>query len=483
MNSRLLKLFLALTILLTAFTSVCVLAANKLVEADLMRNGDMEMLGTVSAYWTGVTIEENIVHSGKQSLKLFSEDPDKQKVSTNAEIKGFSEDVLYTVSVWCYAEKVNPTSVFKLSVAAKDESGASLQSDSSPAEIPLSKTGKWIKVSATFAAPADAYNAIVYMRLIGGGTSYLDDASFVGMVTPENKEKIDAEKKLDADLFTEGEWYMQKERDKELAREFIDGAENILPNSGFEETSNYGDSTIPRSNSWISSSWGTYGEVVTDPADVRSGSKAAKIIIDSAAKKYMAQYLNTGFEAGQEYMMSAWVKMKDVRPHYGVDIKFESYSDKSKRNYTTQIEILRSTVYVIPKDNDWHEIKFSYKVPDNTKMLCIFITLEGSGEMIIDDAKLAKVKPANLIELDSYRTFFYSDTEESSIFATLDNSNAGIEPGSYVEFSLKDENGTVVATDKVPARKETFWNFKTALMTEKQKPYTASASYCDACYS
>ncbi|MBR2472261.1 MAG: S-layer homology domain-containing protein, partial [Clostridia bacterium] len=481
---KLFGFFLILTLIMSIFSSIGVAAASpKLVEADLAVNGDMELLGTASASWSSVTIEEKIVRSGKQSLKLSVDDPEKQKVSINDKITGMYIGETYTVSVWYYAETVFPTTIIRFGTLARDAENVTVKGTSKAVDFIVGKTGQWTKIEIPLVALEGSKTARVSMRLVGGGTVYFDDVSVIGMVTPESKAAVEAKAKLDNDLEAEGLAYLQKSIDDQLKREAVPGAPNIFINPDCEEVSEYkAGSGIERATGWLNSgqNWGVNGFVVKDPADVYSGNTAIKIDVDTQSNVYMGQFLTEGFEAGQEFVISAWIKVKEAVARYGVNIKAEYYSQVENRSSLNNTGFGRSPKYIFTKGDEWHQIKFTAKIPDNTRCFCIYIIFEGPGEVIIDNAECRLAKPASLISLDSYRTFFYSDVEESSIFATIDNSSTPIEPGSFVEFTLKDENGNVVTTEKVPASRTTYWNFKTAIMPEAQKPYTASSKYCDA---
>ena len=79
MKKRVFSLALILAVLFSLFSGT-VYAAKKdnLLEADLVINGDMEMLGTSMSFWNGVAgdkrIGNKISHSGEKSLKLSSSD-------------------------------------------------------------------------------------------------------------------------------------------------------------------------------------------------------------------------------------------------------------------------------------------------------------------------------------------------------------------------------------------------------------------------
>ena len=78
MKKRVLSLALILAVLFSLFSGT-VYAAKKddgLVEADLVINGDFEMLGPSMSFWNGVSgdkrISNKLAHGGEKALKLSS---------------------------------------------------------------------------------------------------------------------------------------------------------------------------------------------------------------------------------------------------------------------------------------------------------------------------------------------------------------------------------------------------------------------------
>ncbi|MBR2471765.1 MAG: carbohydrate binding domain-containing protein, partial [Clostridia bacterium] len=476
MKKRLFALIIALTFLISAFSSVGVLAAKDLVETNLLMNGDMELMGEASTFWNGITLETRVIHGGERSGMHLMEDPAKNKVATQTDIKGLIPGEVYTASAWVYAQTVLPTTRCKITVFGRNAEGKSMSEGSNNVEITPEKIGEWEQISCTFVAPQGIDTGVMRLWLTGGGLVYWDDAELTGNVTTEYKADLDKRKQAEEDVKQQGIDYMKKLEILNMEREAIEESEQIILNNGFETE----DGTTPEG--WIASgsSWGGDAFVVTDPEDVRTGNRAAKISSSKSSNLYIGQYVTDSFVVGQEYLFSAWVKVKEAAPLKGVSMKIEAYSDRNYRASVTNTGWGRSATYMFEPDGEWHQIKLAYTIPVGTDVADCLIIYNCPGEIIIDDVEMKVAAPKSALKLDTYRKFFYTDDPDASMFATIDNSINPIEPGNYVEFNLKDPNGNVVATDKVPASTHTTWNFKTEVMTEKQKAYTATATYYDA---
>ncbi|MBR2847780.1 MAG: carbohydrate binding domain-containing protein, partial [Clostridia bacterium] len=477
MKSKMLKIFLIFILIAVMFSSFGVMAAKeKYVDAELLMNGDMELLGEARAYWTSVVIETDIIHSGERSLKqTYKEDPDNKRISIQTQIGGFVPGKAYKYTAWLYVETLFTDSKIQMQITAKDEDYKSIP-NSNVTEFVSGTPGKWQQVWLDFVPPTGTVSAEVQLRLDGGGTIYWDDASIIGPATPEYKEYIENFKQLNLDVKKAGEEYLKKAEDENLRREIEEGQPNIIVNGGFEE----GDDTKATRWSPSNGDWGNVGHLVTDPENVHSGKRAVMISTqETYGNPYFAHQLLDGFEPGREYVFSAWVKNVDMPALKGALIKFECYSDPNNRSSATSTGALESPIYVY-NDHEWHHIKFVYRIPENTKVVLLLIRMNAPGSLAYDDVSLGKAAPESVCEINSYRKFFYTENPEGTVFAEIDNSVRAIEPGDYVEFSIKAENGNVVVFEKVQAQKITYWTFKTALLSEKKAKYIASANYYDA---
>ncbi|MBR2472227.1 MAG: carbohydrate binding domain-containing protein [Clostridia bacterium] len=510
MAKRLFLLILVIAVFLSTFTSIGILASETLVEADLIQNGDMELLGSSTYYWTGtsasgVTIEQSLVHGGEQSMKMSESDTTVHRSSTQTGIIGCIPGETYTVSAYVYPEDLKTSTDTStgaetecwLNVAPLDANGAVISGSSANAKKSTTNLtlNTWNLITLNLTAPEGVSTVRVRLWLRNGGTVYWDDITFIGNTTETYKAEIDTTKINDTYLYEQGKLYMQKLITREMNREYLDGAQNILLNPGFEDVS-YTSTLKFRASNWAAFStgqsvggWENNAFVVkasNSPSDVYSGNYAVKIDSKTLNPDYIHtvyQVIDSGLEPGYEFMLSARIKVKDIMPNHCVYSTILAYNHATDRDAATNLlETKQSPEYILTAGSEWHEIKFTYRLPENTKAIRLNISLKGAGEIIIDNAKFAKAKfsTENLVVLDSYRKFFYTENEYSSVFANVDTANIPIQNGSYVKFTLKDEEDRVVTTENVPAAQKTVWNFRTSHMTQTQKPYTISASYYDA---
>ncbi|MBR2973389.1 MAG: S-layer homology domain-containing protein [Clostridia bacterium] len=477
MKKRILGLMLALVLLITTFASFGVMAAKEnYVEAELLVNGDMELLGEAAAYWSGATIETKIVRSGERSLKHSDpENPDKKRLSVQTDIRGFIPGKAYKFTAWMYTETVFPGSKPLINIIPKDATGTTIQGTRVDVDAAPQK-GKWTQVVLDFIAPDGIDYAEVQLRIDGGGTIYWDDASIIGPTTPEYKEYIEDFRQKNLDVKAQGEYYMKLDEDANLRREIAPGHESIIKNGNFETLRADGN---PENWSMSNGGWGTTGVVLSGAENVHSGNNAIMITSEATGNPYAAQHITEGFETGKEYVFSAWIKNIDMPALQGAFMKFECYSDVNTRTSATATGNATSPTYVYD-DHEWHQIKLIFRIPEGTKIIIPLIRMKAPGKLAYDDVEMGIAAPETVCKLDSYRQFFYTETPEGTMFAEIDNAYAPIEPGSYVEFSIKDAAGNVVASGKEEAKKTTYWTFNTSVLAEKHVGYTASANYYDA---
>ena len=166
MKKRLLSFLLMLTLVLSVFGSFGVMAAKEnYVDAELLVNGDMELLGEADAYWTGVTIETKIVHGGERSLKHSdAEDPNRKRISIQSEIRGFIPGKAYKFTAWMYTETVFPGSKPLINIIPKDATGTTIQGTRVDVDAAPQK-GKWTQVVLDFIAPDGIDYAEVQLRI------------------------------------------------------------------------------------------------------------------------------------------------------------------------------------------------------------------------------------------------------------------------------------------------------------------------------
>jgi len=477
MKKRLLSMFLVLILMLSSMSAMA--AREKLVEAELLINGDMEMLGETDNPWINSwAIESENVHGGKKAMIQTSTDPTSKKIAYNRKITGVVGGEIYTISAWLYVVDMMSTTNAMICIVPKDGNDATITSARLNLEH-IGEVGKWVHVTSELMMPYEASWVEMQLRVDGGGTVIWDDASFVGNVTEEQAEKMEYDKNLAIRLKDEGNAYLEALKEETMAREPMAGAPNLVANPGFEE----GNPNSATRWSGSNGGWDKTTFITTDPADVHSGTRAGVIKTDPALTgyPYLSQVITEGLEGGREYVLSAWIKCKDVKPMHEAVMKLEFYNctDTSQKSAATSLGFAESPKYVF-EDKEWHNIKLVAEVPQETGLISMYVRFNAPGEVIYDDIEFKLAEPAQQIDLNVYKTYVYTENETATAFTKISTANAPIEPGSYVEFSVKDKSGKVITTEKLPAASYVEWKYKTALLAEKQTQYFIGASYYDA---
>lgn len=480
MKKRLISFILMLTLVLATFTSFGVMAANeKLVEADVLLNGDMELLGETDSYWINSwATEMQNVHGGERAMKQTSTDPTAKKIAYNRYIKGVVGGEVYIVSAWVYVVETLPTTNAMICMIPKDASDATISGARKDLEK-VGKVGEWVQVKFEVPVPYEVSWVEMQLRIDGGGTVIWDDVSVVGKVTETRAKELEKTRRLAVEMVDEGNAYLEALKEETMAREIMEGVPNAVQNPDFE------DGNENSATHWTGSNggWGKTTFITTEPADVHSGNRAGviKTAPDLSGWPYLSQVITEGFEGGREYVLSAWVKMKDVTAFSSALMKLEFYSckDVSKKSAATSLGFAESPKYVFG-DDEWHNIKLVCEIPQETGLISMYVRFSAPGEVVYDDIEFKLAKPAQQIDLNVYKTYVYTESETGTAYTKISTANAPIEPGNYVEFSVKDGNKNVIATEKLPAASYVEWEYKTALLAEKQKEYFIGAKYFDA---
>ncbi|MBR2877788.1 MAG: S-layer homology domain-containing protein, partial [Clostridia bacterium] len=246
----------------------------------------------------------------------------------------------------------------------------------------------------------------------------------------------------------------------------IEGFENPLKNPGFEEA----EGTKAIDWECQGNAWGTLVSVTDEEA--HSGKNSIKIDCKTNGMTWARQhiYLEDGsFIPGEDHIFSAWVKYESVEPNKGAFLKMEPNASVAGAG-----EMISGN-YLFD-DNEWHKINFVFNVNVNTTKLGLLIRLRGAGVIYYDDVSFGPVESmADLMQLES-DTFFYTESETGIATAQIDNSKNFIPEGAYVEFAIKDGSKTL-ATENVPAKRNTVWEFDVMTMKEMKRPYTLEATY------
>ena len=476
---KLISMLLVLILMLSGMSAMAA-KAEKFVTADVLLNGDMEFLGETDSYWINSWATElETVHGGARAMKQgMTTNPEDKKIAYNRNIKGVMDGETYVVSAWIYIVDEVPTTNAMICMVPKDGDSVTIASGRKNLEH-VGKKGEWVLATYEMVMPAGTSWVEMQLRVDGGGTVIWDDASVVGKTTESYAKEIETKKALAIEMMDEGNRYLNALKEETMAREIMDGAVNIVQNGSFEEGNENSAAHWVGSNG----SWDKTTFIATDPADVHSGSRAGIIRTtpEMTHYPYLSQVITEGIEGGREYVLSAWVKMKDVKPFHEAVMKLEFYNCKevSKKSAATSLGFAESPKYVFG-DDEWHNIKLVCEIPQETGLISMYVRFFAPGEVVYDDIEFKLAKPAQQIDLNVYKTYVYTESETGTAFTKISTANAPIEPGNYVEFSVKDKNRNVITTEQLPAASYVEWKFKTSLLAEKQKQYFIGAKYFDA---
>ena len=462
---KLISIILAATVITACFGAVPALAA-KYKKGDFFINGDMELLGTAFAKWTGYTVEKEIVHSGEKAARVETTDTSRKLTLLHRNVEWLIENESYTFSAFVYINELAPEGKVGLKLEFRDAKG-NMTKQVGPIYTEGIPEGKWAEISIEDIAPAGTVAADLHVRLDNGGSVIFDDVTFSG---PMTEETLDFQTVLKDRYYVSNEIsqsLLDAENAKNDAAVILEGYPNTVPNPGFEEAEGV------KAIGWecLSNAWGTTATVTNEEA--HSGNNSLKIAsTSSSATTWARAYVDIEdgcILPGEDHVLSAWVKYKSVEPNKGAFMKMEPNAsmpgagEQASGNYLFD-------------DNEWHKINFVFNVNTLTTRIGLLIRLRGAGEIYYDDITFGPVaSTAEPMELDS-DTFFYTEHGTGTAKAMIDNSKVPIPEGAYVEFAIKDGN-TVLVSETVPAKRNTIWEFDVMTMAEMKRPYTLQATY------
>ena len=463
---KLVSLILAVTIITVCFGAVPVLAA-KPKKGEFFINGDMELIGTSYAIWTGVTkVEEENVHGGNKAAIVETADTSKKLTLLYKTVNGLIEFETYKFSAFVNVKELSPTGKVGLKIEFRDEKG-NMTKQVGPVYTEGLVPGKWTEMILEEVAPENTVSADLHVRVDNGGSAIFDDVTFSGPMTEETAQKQIEKKQRYYDAYAISEEFLKKENDKNNSAVILEGYPNTVANPGFEEADGV------KAIGWEcqNNEWGTLATVTNEEA--HSGNNSLKITSTNTngmtwARTYV-DIADGSIIPGEDHVLSAWVKYKSVEPDKGAFMKMEPNAsmpgagEQASGNY-------------LFKDNEWHKINFVFNVNTLTTRIGLLIRLRGAGEIYYDDVTFGPIESQQeLMALDA-NTFFYTDHETGTAKAMIDNSKNPIPEGAYVEFSVKDGN-KVIETANVPAKRNTYWTFSVMSMQEMKRPYTLEAVY------
>ena len=477
---KLKKLLCLMLAAIFVFATLGVSAANE--EIEIFPGGDCESY-ELSSWDTGASKESGIsdefVKSGKYSYKMSYDSPEGTGTVGVAKFEPF-EGANYTFTAWVYvAKKLTPDSYPHINMIFQDENYKYMQR--SDQELKGVQEGKWYEVTVSGTAPAGAVYLRLQARMNQGGTYYWDDASLKvsgdKKIMQAYREKL-AQEQL---LIDEANASLKAQTDVVFATEMIEGT-NLLKNTSFEE----GEGAKAINWNGYQSKWGE----ITTRTDEEAHTGEYSIKIDTRGSSlapngpFVSQtiYIEDGLIPGQQYVFSAWVKVKAYSRGAGAELKIEPYSERYSAS-TTKLPIADTQRYTWseedPNGEEWHLLRTTLMVDEETKMLIFLIRMRGEGLVYYDDVTFGLADGGTRFDMYTTRVFNYAEKGTGTAVANLNTAGFAIEPGSTMEFALKDGD-TVLETASLPAAGTVTWNFDINKMPEELKAYTVEATYKDA---
>ncbi len=346
------------------------------------------------------------------------------------------EGTEYKVSFWYKAdEQKGQGPSVKLEFRNTDADGIStrLSEHDFQKNFKNKKLTEWEQHSFSFIAPGTT--ATIYFRFIGGGTAYFDDLSVIGETLLS--QKPEAEK-----VFAEP----------------VAGAANLIANGAFEE-----QGTLQAYKNWEE------GFVSIDPAGYQGN---AVKVHSSVSRAYPWVCIPiTGILEGGVYQVSSMLKVESAEGGQAA-FKFEFYSDEipASANHLGGVDFTSN----VGSPKEWTRVFTTFKVPENCKSVKVYFRLMATiGTIYWDEANCYMIEEPPKFVFTTDQRFYYPDWEKGEISLTP-FINYTIEPGSIVDFSIKDGDTVLFEKTGLPASENVTADFYTSVFSELEKPYTAS---------
>jgi len=462
---KLISMLLCLTVMLSLIGAVPAMAAKEAgIPMEFITNGDMEKLGKAGAAWEGKGVASTEqAHSGKQSLKMASTSPDTKDTASIWAIEGLVPGETYTYSAWVYVLENGGGEAY-VKLGWLDENMRCYAEWAGPSAKNLAP-GEWHHLTATVTIPEGVVYVRPMLKNYGVSTVYYDDVSLYGNTTQSTLDKMAEKERQLAEAERVRLFYEKDYLSADLEAYQDTSVPNVFHNPGFEEVEPGGVAAT----GWSAiGEWGEWCSVTDEEA--HSGEKSMKI---TGVSRYnwirQTIYSAQGqFVPGQQYVISAWVKYKEITPGKGAFIKIEP--DDSPQ--------LESSVFPF-EDQEWHEIKWAIDTSIDDTAISVLFRIWGAGEIYVDDVAIHPgYKVGELAELRS-EVFFYTENETAEAELWIDNTINPIPVGSTVEFKIKDGEN-VIAETTLPAKSKTKWEYPVMTLEKEKHPYTIEATYKDA---
>ena len=470
---KLLSLLLIVTILCTGMATF----ASGLVKANLLVNSDMELIGTTYTYWVGGGNSDrtstDIYQDGSRALKFSSTTNEPQVVYQD--LYEVMPGQQYTFSGSLYVKELlelGENIGGGMQVFFYKADGSMLEDEIAAMYFAPEETETWVPCSMQVVIPACAVMAKVQLRLECGGTIYWDNVTFTGITTEENAAKVQAKQDAATYHWTHSCELLEAELAKGEAAEIMPGIVNAVANAGFED----GEGGVAAN--WIAKS-DRWNDLITRSDDYsHSGKYSLKISTEDKDEgrynPWVQHSIESNLVSNTDYVLSAWVKVENIEPLRGPLMKIEAYGT-NKESAVSYTGGAQTNVFSF-NDNDWHQIKLLYTLPEGTTCAKLYLRMNGAGTIYFDDVEFGPTGTSKELNFYTKHKFFYTDWENIEAFAEIDYINHPIANGSYVEFSIKDGE-TVIAEQQVPAASKVSAVFPVMTLAEKAKKYTIEATY------
>lgn len=146
-------------------------------STNLIVNGDFEndLSGWGNRYTTNITCNTTAVnvHEGEKSLRFFTETSNIPYVTRT--LTGMREGAAYSYGMYVKTEDAGCNMAFKFEWNDSDNKTV-LQSGSDA--VTENTNGEWSYLSGTEIVPEGADRVVIYVRMYGRGTAYVDDVTF-----------------------------------------------------------------------------------------------------------------------------------------------------------------------------------------------------------------------------------------------------------------------------------------------------------------
>ncbi|MBR3576466.1 MAG: S-layer homology domain-containing protein, partial [Clostridia bacterium] len=221
--------------------------------------------------------------------------------------------------------------------------------------------------------------------------------------------------------------------------------------------------------------------------EARTGEYSMKIDTRNVYANYgpyagQSIYIEDGLIPGQQYVFTAWVKVKQYTRGGGAYMKIEPYNARTS-SLNAMLTTVTTDCYTWededPNGEQWHPLKLLIEVEEETKLLTFIIRLKHSGIIYYDDVSLGLADGGSRFDMYPARVFNYIEEGYGTAVAEVNTTGFALVPGSSIDFAVKDGK-TVLESASVPAASKVTWNFDLSKMPEELKAYTLEATYKDA---